>query len=212
MKPNVVFVQSANINEFDINAILCSPLIPSQLIDESAKFNNKRQVQFLTCRYLLAKLLNHYFDIPTLPTIIIGDNNRPRFQQWNFPDFNISHSGDFIAVAICSHGNIGVDIEQKRSRKNYLTIAEQFFSMQENSWLHQQDDQLAAFWRLWTLRESALKLYSKGVWQMKEMQIDMPQQQISATFATAFYSQHQVLDQIYLSVSCSEKIHEWKII
>ncbi|WP_392558565.1 4'-phosphopantetheinyl transferase family protein [Orbus mooreae] len=208
MRKNFVFIQSANLNDLSYEALLSSPLLSEQVITQAETFEHKRQKQFVACRYLLAELLNEYFDIAQLPKIKIGDNSRPKFEKSNLPDFNISHSGDFITVAISSEGLVGLDIEIDRPRKNIQKIAKQFFSSSENSWLNQQYDPLAAFWKLWTLRESALKVYAKGVWQMKEMAITMPQQDITATFADSFYPYHQKLRQLYLSVCCSVPIHK----
>ena len=208
MRENYVFVQSANLNQFDSTSLLNSSLISQQVIEQASQFNGKRQLQFVACRYLLAELLNDYFDIPSLPNIIIGLNQRPHFEKANLPDFNISHSGDYIAVAVCSEGKIGIDIEQHRPRKQFLNIAKQFFSEQEIAWMNQQKDNLSAFWQLWTLRESALKLYAKGVWQMKELQIDMQHEKMNATFGNDFYFQHQQLAQIYLSICCNYPINK----
>ncbi|RKS85821.1 4'-phosphopantetheinyl transferase [Orbus hercynius] len=207
MRQNFIFIQSANLNDLSYEALLSSSLLSEQVIQQSAGLDDKRKKQFVACRYLLAELLNEHFDVDQLPNIKIGDNSRPQFEKVNLPDFNISHSGNFIAVAISSTGKIGLDIELARARQNAKKIAMQFFSQQENEWLTQQSDPLNAFWQLWTLRESALKLYAKGVWQMKELAIAMPTQQITAKFATDFYPYHQQLEQIYLSICCSHPIH-----
>lgn len=207
MRKNFVFIQSANLNDLSYDALISSSLLSNQVIQQATMMDKRRQKQFVACRYLLAELLNEHFGITSLPNIKIGSNSRPQFEKTNLPDFNISHSGDFIAVAICSEGLVGLDIEHDRPRKNIQKIAKQFFSSSENSWLNQQNDPLAAFWQLWTLRESALKLYAKGVWQMKELTITMPEQNITAEFATDFYPNHQKLPQLYLSVCCSLPIH-----
>ncbi|MBX4132609.1 4'-phosphopantetheinyl transferase superfamily protein [Frischella sp. Ac48] len=206
MRENYVLAQLANVNQFDISAMLASPLISPQVINHAKQLHGKRQKQFITCRYLLAELLNDHYGISCLPLIIIGNNQRPQFEKTNLPDFNISHSGDYVAVAICSNGKIGIDIEQDRPRKQYRKIAAQFFSEHENTWLNQQTDGLSAFWQLWTLREAALKLYAKSVWQMKELQLNMQKKQISASFADNFYYHHQPLEQIYLSICCEQPI------
>ncbi|WP_392564957.1 4'-phosphopantetheinyl transferase superfamily protein [Orbus wheelerorum] len=187
--------------------MLQSTLLSSQVIKQAENFSSNKQKQFVACRYLLAQLLNRHLDIVSLPNIKIAENSRPQFEKSHLPDFNISHSGDFIAVAISSEGRVGLDIEFDRPRKNILTIAKQFFSEQENIWLNKQINILSAFWQLWTLRESALKLYAKGVWQMKELEIMMPAQKASAKFATEFYLYHQKLEHIYLSVCCGKPIY-----
>lgn len=206
MSKNFVFIQSANLDDLPLASMLSSPLLSEQVRTQATNLSGIRQTQFVACRYLLAEILNHYFDISRLPNIIVSDNQRPQFEKLNLPDFNISHSDNYIAVGVASQGKLGLDIEFKRTRKNYLAIAKQFFSAQENQWLNQQTDPLEAFWHLWTLRESALKLYAKGVWQMKEMQIEMPNQRITAEFAKQFYAHHQRVGPIYLSVCSNQPI------
>lgn len=207
MNQNHVFIQFNNLDELCLTSMLDSPLISQQVINDSKKQNDKRRKQYIACRYLLAKLLNQHFYISSLPNIIIGDNSRPRFEKNNLPDFNISHSDNYVAVAICSQGNVGIDIELKRPRKNYLSIAKQFFSPQENQWLNVQSDPLNSFWQLWTLRESVLKLHAKGVWQMKEVKISMPSQLITAKFGMDFYPYYQQLEAIHLSFCCNKQIN-----
>lgn len=207
MDQNFVFVSTANLNDLVLEEMLDSSLLSAQVIKQAEAFSAPKQKQFIACRYLLAQLLNQHCKIPSLPNIKISSNRRPQFDDNSLPDFNISHSGDFVAIALCSTGKIGIDIEFDRPRKNILNIAKQFFSPPENSWLNQQSNILAAFWQLWTLREAALKLYAKGVWQMKEVKIAMPQQHITAEFASDFHSYHQILTPIYLSLCCSKPIH-----
>lgn len=206
MSKNFVFIQSANLDDLPLASMLSSPLLSEQVRTQAARLSGVRQTQFVACRYLLAEILNHYFDISYLPNIVIGNNQRPQFDKANLPDFNISHSHNYVAVGVSSQGRLGLDIELKRTRKNFMAIAKQFFSAQENQWLNEQADPLDAFWQLWTLRESALKLYAKGVWQMKEMQIEMPKQRITTEFAEAFYAHHQTVGAICLSVCSNQPI------
>lgn len=203
---NSVFVQYANLDTLSLESMLSSSLIPTNIVDESKSFSRVRQKQFIACRYLLVDLLHKHFTTPSLPKIIIGDNHRPLFEDPNLPDFNISHSGNFVAVSLTEQGRIGLDIEQKRERKNHLAIAKLFFSSHENDWLNRQQNSLDAFWQLWTLRESALKLHAKGVWQMKEMKIAMPHQKITAQFGHKFYCHYEPTEHIHLSICCDNPI------
>lgn len=98
MRENYVLAQLANVNQFDISAMLASPLISPQVINHAKQLHGKRQKQFITCRYLLAELLNDHYEISCLPLIIIGNNQRPQFEKTNLPDFNISHSGLFSFI------------------------------------------------------------------------------------------------------------------
>lgn len=72
--------------------------------------------------------------------------------------FSISHSRSLLAVAVSRSGPIGVDIEQVRQRE-FRALAQQWFHPEEAAALKPlEPQQLAlAFYRLWTLKEAALK-------------------------------------------------------
>ncbi|OCG73416.1 4'-phosphopantetheinyl transferase family protein [Gilliamella sp. Occ4-3] len=181
-------------------------LLPQTLLDEANNLSGQRKKQFLVCRSILAHLLKQYCDISMLPVIKVGDNGRPSFLEPHLPDFNISHSQDWVAVAISLEGKVGLDIEVARPRKNYLKVAKNFFADDEYQWMTKQDDTLRAFWQLWTLKESALKLYAKGVWQIKSVNVDLKQQMIMAPFAQEFYYQYRQVGDVHLSVNSNQPI------
>lgn len=154
------------------------------LIAKAAELSPERQQQYLTGRILLASLLAKTLAITTLPEIIVSSNGRPSFTDPQLPDFNISHSGNVIMVAVAQHCQVGIDLELKRPRKKLLQLAKYSFSQAEYDWLSQLSDDAfePAFWQLWTIRESILKLSGKGVWQMKEMRVEPQQRQLFAQF------------------------------
>lgn len=158
--------------------------IPQSIQQQSESFNVKRRQQFLTGRWLLAELLFNQLGEQKLPDIAIVDNGRPSFIVDRQLDFNISHSGEYIMVALAQGCRIGLDVEHIRPRKKLLALAEYSFSVQEYQWLLSLPDSALAdgFWQLWTLRESVLKLCAKGVWQMKEIQINPQQKRLTADF------------------------------
>lgn len=201
----MLIVQLAHLDTVEVNYSLLS----KQIINDAELFNGRRKKQFLVCRSILASLLNQYCQIAILPTMVIGDNNRPCFLDRNLPDFNISHSQDWVAVAISLDGRVGVDIEVARPRKNYLDVAKSFFADAEYQWMMQQADTLTAFWQLWTLKESALKLYAKGVWQIKSVKVDIEKQLISAPFGQHFYYQYQQVASVHLAVNHNKPITEF---
>ena len=201
----MLIVQLAHLDTVEVNYSLLSP----QVIDDAELLKGTRKKQFLVCRSILASLLKQYCHIDSLPPIIIGDNSRPCFLQHNLPDFNISHSQDWVAVAISLNGRIGIDIEVARQRKNYLNVAESIFADDEYQWMLKQSDTLTAFWQLWTLKESALKLYAKGVWQMKSVKVDVVNQLISAPFGQDFYYQYQQVASVHLAVNQNKPIKKF---
>ncbi len=91
------------------------------------------------------------------------ENQKPYFK--NRPDihFSVSHSGAFAAAAF-SDGEIGIDIEE--IKESDLKIAKRFFAEDEYSYLENTADNNLRnheFYRLWTLKESFMKITGKGM-------------------------------------------------
>ena len=92
-----------------------------------------------------------------------GEHGKPYLPGVSDFHFNISHSGSIAALAV-SDREIGCDLE--RIRLADLRIARHFFSEKENELLDaaaSKEEQNALFYRLWTLRESFLKVTGKGL-------------------------------------------------
>lgn len=204
----MLIIQLADLNDASVDFSLLSP----QVLEQANKLNARRKTQFLVCRSILARLLHRYCAISILPDIIIGDNNRPCFLDRNLPDFNISHSQNMVAVAVSLTGKVGLDIEVARARKNYLNVAQNFFAEDEYQWMIKQADCLKAFWQLWTLKESALKLYAKGVWQIKSVSVDIDNGIISAPFAEHFFYQYKQIKHVHLAVNSNIPISKCELL
>lgn len=80
----------------------------------------------------------------------------------NLP-FNVSHSGDWVAVISGGQDPLGVDVEQISPID--MTIAERFFSPVESRNLAAApaEQQLETFYQLWTLKESYIKAIGMGL-------------------------------------------------
>ena len=91
-----------------------------------------------------------------------GEHGKPYLLHEPEIHFNLSHSGK---LAVCAVGNepMGVDVEEPQVMKE--GVARLSFTMQEKDWLASQPDQDHAFVRLWTRKESLLKLFGKGFYQ-----------------------------------------------
>lgn len=75
--------------------------------------------------------------------------------------FNLSHSGE-IAVCTVSDTDCGVDIENTLAPHETMAIANKFFSRNEYVAMMLSPNPDEAFCRLWTLRESYVKMRGKG--------------------------------------------------
>ncbi|MDD4914728.1 MAG: 4'-phosphopantetheinyl transferase superfamily protein [Methylococcales bacterium] len=91
--------------------------------------------------------------------------------------FNLSHSGDWLAIAVSDLARIGVDIERVRPRPGLEAIAERCFSRQEfaiwQSLPEPRRQQL--FYQLWTKKEAFVKAVGRGLaLGMEQCELDMP--------------------------------------
>lgn len=75
--------------------------------------------------------------------------------------FNLSHAGKFVLCAV-SDIPVGADIEEIAEAQTVMGIADRFFSMLERDAIALSPSPAEAFCRLWTLRESYVKMRGTG--------------------------------------------------
>jgi 4'-phosphopantetheinyl transferase len=80
-------------------------------------------------------------------------------------EFNVSHSGDLILIAIAIGRAVGVDVEKIRTDLDPVYVAAHFFSTSECKILASLggDDQYDAFFACWTRKEAYLKARGIGL-------------------------------------------------
>lgn len=80
--------------------------------------------------------------------------------------YNISHSGDYVVMAY-GDSPVGVDIEKIRidgMSKTDMAVAKRCFTLNENTYVNRTKEGAAErFCRIWTMKESYLKLIGCGV-------------------------------------------------
>ena len=76
--------------------------------------------------------------------------------------FNLSHSEDLVICAI-SEKPVGCDVE--KMKECHEDIAERFFTKEEVSFLKKfhGEEKREAFYRIWTLKESYVKMIGEGI-------------------------------------------------
>ena len=140
-------------------------LLPEETCKKVNGFARSNDSQRSLLGELLARHLLHKATGEPLPdeAFITGDKGKPAHDGFRGIHFNITHSGDWVAVALSS-GCVGVDVE--RMRKIPEGVARRFFSEAENQWLDSaksEDERKDIFFTLWTLKESFLKAIGKGL-------------------------------------------------
>jgi 4'-phosphopantetheinyl transferase len=79
--------------------------------------------------------------------------------------FNLSHSGTLAVCGVCYGHDIGVDTERVDAHFAFDDIAARYFTPNEQAQIAsaQGSDRLAAFWRIWTMKEAVLKAVGRGL-------------------------------------------------
>lgn len=140
----------------------------------------------LLARTMLARIL--HCPLPAVP-ISREERGKPFLRDGQDLFFNISHSGEYAVCAVSEYP-VGIDIE--RLRKYNPNVARRVCSGAELALLAQSKDPARLFYRLWTLKESFVKLTGTG--------IGVPLQDISFSFApdgTVISNQDNVLFQSF---------------
>lgn len=91
-----------------------------------------------------------------LPTAVITSQIRGA----HFVSFNVSHAGDYV-VGVQSDREVGCDIEKAVNAP--LEIASHYFCPSERNYIDIAADPDKAFFTLWTLKESYMKMTGRGM-------------------------------------------------
>ena len=100
--------------------------------------------------------------VPVSEVAIAHDEKGKPFWPGGSLSLSISHSGNYIAVAVGQEA-VGVDVEKKR--KAAPAVAKRWFRPEENELLESlsETERTQTFFRLWTLKEAALKYAGEGL-------------------------------------------------
>lgn len=139
----------------------------------------------------------------------INEYGKPYLENITFFHFNLSHSGEWIVCAI-DNKEIGIDVEEMRIID--FKIANRFFSQQEIIDLNSkaQEEKHTYFYDLWTLKESYIKAWGKGLsvplnsFSIKIYPDGSIKVNTSNTFRNCYFKQYDI-DSNYKMAVCSLK-------
>ena len=96
--------------------------------------------------------------------ILRDEWGRPYFDDPTLPDFNLSHSDGFVAVAL-GDGRVGIDLQGVNSDFDPVPLAERFFAKDEAAIIRSapKEDRTDLFFALWTKKEAHGKALGKGL-------------------------------------------------
>ena len=121
--------------------------------EKAFKYKNEiDQVRSLASSYLINKLSKEL--------LLFNDMGKPFFE--NGPSFNVSHSGQYIVMAV-SNKDIGVDIEENKEKDMSSLI--RIFNEAEAKMIKEHAD----FYYLWCAKESLIKCIGSSINRIKEI-------------------------------------------
>lgn len=142
----------------------------SQLNDDEAESLRKKigkhflkketlkRKESVAAKAILCKLLESRFGITDF-VVDCNENGKP-FILGEKLCFNLSHSGNY---AMCAVGDEATGCDVQQITEYNQRVAKRFFTLVESEQLESDSDKARGFTRMWTLKESALKLSGEGV-------------------------------------------------
>ncbi len=136
-------------------------------------FHGRRRDTYRAGRILLFSALNAFYgSYEALPHIRLGEHGKPFFDDSpNF--FNLSHSGDFLALAVADV-NQGLDLEVASPRKRLDDLIKRYLSCGERDYLEAMSlqERHLNFGFCWTLREALIKESGLGIAGLSKVKVD----------------------------------------
>jgi 4'-phosphopantetheinyl transferase len=123
------------------------------------------RLRYQRIRAQVRRVLAEFSGVPA-SALTFGQSSQGKPFLTNLPiSFNISHSGDYLAIAIAQQHELGVDLEQMVVKRSRDAIAQRYFHPHEVAFLQTLEpaQRELAFYRLWTLKEAFLKARGTGI-------------------------------------------------
>ena len=145
--------------------------------------NELDQVRSLASSYLINKLSKE--------PLLFNDMGKPFFEKG--PYFNVSHSGQYIVMAV-SNKDIGVDIEENKEKDMSSLI--RIFNEAEAKMIKEHAD----FYYLWCAKESLIKCIGSSINRIKEIPA-LPFNGVKAFNGNHYYVKTFIEDKHIISIT-----------
>lgn len=189
--------------------------------DEGVRLWRKRK-----SRRLADFLLQRLFELAGEEVALLSDvqrtaSGRP-FLAESHIDFNISHSGDYVAV-IASFDQpqtvVGVDIEHPQKPRRFSALLDYYASEAEKNELRdlslcpEFDSLEARFYLSWCLREAVLKSQGVGIAKLSEVRHSLAKRHITSRHCPSgrlwFYPQLPFFLAAFAACNMPPQLLEW---
>jgi 4'-phosphopantetheinyl transferase len=136
-------------------------LLPDEIMRANRYVQKKDRLRFVVSRGALRCLLSKYTNqSASAIKFVISANKKPFIYDQKLK-YNVSHSGDWVLIAI-SNTEVGVDTEEMDPLFSYKEILADNFSSDEINYIAHQDS-INSFYLLWTRKEAITKATALGL-------------------------------------------------
>jgi 4'-phosphopantetheinyl transferase len=164
-----VHVWGASIESLVSDEVAATRLLSSDELARAERFRFAEHARtFRLCRALLRTVLARSTGTPAAHLRFqYNEHGKPQLAgpPSDHVEFNLSHSGDVVLIAVARHRAVGIDVEGIRSIIDAEAIARNYFSSAEvDAWLALDEaERSAVFFRCWTRKESLVKAIGRGL-------------------------------------------------
>ena len=161
------------LTELNLRPSLLENLKNTLSTDELARANRfhfeKDRHHFIAARGLLRVILGSYLQLkPHKLNFIYTTHGKPRIlneMDYDYLNFNLSHSHGLALYAVTLGREIGIDIERVRTSLSCEKIAKRFFSPLEFKTLVAlpPSERIEGFFNCWTRKEAYIKAIGEGL-------------------------------------------------
>ena len=153
--------------------------------ERAARFHfPEDRARFAFGRGLARRYLSDILSVrdPKLVKFALSDRGRPTLANDESIQFSITHSKELVAVAMTRNARVGIDLECMERKLNLEGLAERILSAEDFRGFEElpEQEKEAAFFRVWTRKESYLKATGEGITDaLKEISVSMRAEEVS---------------------------------
>ena len=146
------------LGELDLNA--AAALLPPWRLEKALRYVRETDTRQSIAAWLLLREVCLRRGLPDVPPIAFGEHGKPFFPDHPSLHFNLSHCRE-AAVCAVADAPVGIDVEAVMPPDR--EVMERVLSGEEIRGVLASPDPAVEFTRLWTVKESFLKLTGEGL-------------------------------------------------
>jgi 4'-phosphopantetheinyl transferase len=171
-----VHAWGVDLSAFATHAVDARALLSAGEQERATRFHSSAEAaRYVLAHAILRLMLGEYVGRPGgRLTFQRGANEKPQLIDDPALHFNISHSGDLLAIGVTRASELGIDVETEREIANIGTVAQTFMSPRElaDFSVCRPEDQTRTFLEHWTRKEAYAKAIGAGIAELDPSRIE----------------------------------------